>query len=220
MTRNTILSTSALSTSATALLRSSLFALALALPFAHVPAAIACPEHDDAAEHAEGDQNAHGKGAAAAITTATGLTIDGPWSRATATGARVAGGYVVLTNKGDKDDVLVSGSTDISEKFEVHEMAVTDGVMRMRKLDDGLAVKAGECVELKPGGYHLMFIGLKRPLAEGDTFSVDLEFTNAGKVPVTFAVRGLGARDSGHGHDHGDKAKDAAKDAPKDAPKH
>lgn len=140
-----------------------------------------------------------------------GLTISQPWSRATAKGARVAGGYLVLTNKSDKDDVLLSGSTDISEKFEVHEMAVTDGVMRMRKLADGLPIKAGETVELKPGSYHAMFIDMKRPLLEGDTFIVDMVFKNAGKVPVKFTVRGIGARDAGHAEKHTHKNDKAEK---------
>ncbi|MGV6875415.1 copper chaperone PCu(A)C [Pseudochelatococcus sp. B33] len=184
-------------------LRASLFALMLSLPVAYAPVAQA---HEGAHEAPD----AHGE----AVTTSTGLTIEAPWSRATATGARVAGGYLVLINKGDKDDVLLSGSTDISEKFEVHEMAVTDGVMRMRKLDDGLPVKAGESVELKPGGYHAMFIGLKRPLREGETFTADLVFKEAGTVPVTFAVRSLGARDAGHGgaeHKEGAPAEGAPK---------
>lgn len=182
-------------------LRASVFALMLSLPVAYAPSAALA--HDAAAKPAESHAGESKAAAskAATITTPTGLTLDTPWSRATAAGARVAGGYVVLTNKGDKDDVLLSGSTDISEKFEVHEMAVTDGVMRMRKLDDGLPVKVGESVELKPGSYHLMFIGLKRPLREGETFTADLVFKEAGTVPVTFAVHGLGARESGHGKD-------------------
>ncbi len=227
MTRNTIPS---IRVSAAPMLRTSIFALMLAAPFAYATGAIACPEHDKAGEHAEGQggkaqgaalKKAKGdeKAAAAgqAVVTATGLTIEAPWSRATAAGARVAGGYLVLVNKGGEDDVLLSGSTDISEKFEVHEMAVTDGVMRMRKLDDGLPVKAGESVELKPGGYHAMFIGLKRPLKEGETFTADLVFKKAGTVPVTFAVRGIGARDAGHG----DASKEHApkEHAPTEAPK-
>lgn len=206
-------------------LRGSLFALMLSLPLAYVPAAVACPEHDKAAAQAEGHQKVAHAGetgaAAAAVTTASGMQIEAPWSRATAAGARVAGGYLVLTNKGGEDDVLLTGSTAISEKFEVHEMAVTDGVMRMRKLDDGLPVKAGESVELKPGSFHLMFMGLKQPLKEGETFTAELEFKNAGKVPVTFTVHGLGARDAGHDHGHDHGAKDAAtKDAASDGTAH
>lgn len=176
--------------------RAGLFAAALALPVALASAALA---HDAAAP--AHDSQAHDS--SHNVTTASGLTIEEPWSRATAKGARVGGGYLVLVNKGEKDDVLLSGSSDIAEKTEIHEMAVVDDVMRMRKLDDGLAVKAGETVALKPGGYHVMFIGLKHPLKEGDTFTTDFVFRNAGTVPVTFAVRALGARDAGH--DHGDK---------------
>lgn len=196
-----------------ALLRASV--LALVLPVAGLSVAQA---HEPRAGHDA--QHAH---AAEAVTTANGLTINAPWSRATAKGARVAAGYLVLDNKGNADDVLVSGKTDIAEKVEIHEMAVVDDVMRMRKLDDGLPVKAGESVELKPGSYHLMFMGLKEPLKEGDTFTADLVFEKGGEVPVSFTVRGLGARDSGHGnHGHGAQDGDAqgSHDAEKKAPAH
>jgi copper(I)-binding protein len=131
--------------------------------------------------------------------TQAGITVEQPWSRATAKGARIAGGYLRVVNNGDADDVFLAGATDIAERVEVHEMAVIDNVMRMRPVDGGLVVKAGESVELKPGGYHVMFIGLKRPLREKETFTADLEFRDAGTSPVTFTVRGIGAHNSGHG---------------------
>jgi copper(I)-binding protein len=82
-------------------------------------------------------------------------------------------------------------------------MAVTNGVMTMRELDNGLPIAAGQSVTLKPGGYHLMFTGLKHPFKEGDKVPVTLEFAKAGKVAVTFEVRGIGAKDAGAPHGHG-----------------
>lgn len=140
------------------------------------------------------------------------LVLDHPWSRATAKGAKVAGGYLVVKNAGSADDVLVGGDTSIAEKVEIHEMAVTDGVMTMRKLDDGLAVPANGQVELKPGSYHIMFQGLKRQLVEGESFDANLVFSKAGTVAVSFKVEGIGKRDSGHDHDgHGGHGADHGK---------
>jgi copper(I)-binding protein len=75
----------------------------------------------------------------------------------------------------------------------MHEMTMTDGVMRMRALPDGIAIKPGETVDLTPGGSHLMFQGLKNPLKEGDRFSATLRFKNGLAVEVEFAVARLGA---------------------------
>ncbi|MBN9022005.1 MAG: copper chaperone PCu(A)C, partial [Rhizobiales bacterium] len=83
-----------------------------------------------------------------------------------------------------------------------HEMAVVDGVMTMRELPDGLPIPAGGSVELKPGSYHIMFVGLKAPLKEGESFKGTLTFEKAGTVQVEYAVQALG---SGPAHEeHGE----------------
>ncbi|MEO5758445.1 MAG: copper chaperone PCu(A)C [Mesorhizobium sp.] len=120
------------------------------------------------------------------------LEIGHPWSRATPAGAKVAGGYFTITNKGSTPDRLVSISSDISEKAELHEMGVKDGVMTMRPVNDGLEIPAGGKVALAPGGYHLMFIGLKQQPKQGEKFSATLTFEKAGTVSVDFAVEGMG----------------------------
>lgn len=130
-------------------------------------------------------------------TKAGDLVIVQPWSRATPGGAKVAGGFLVIENKGASADTLVGGATGVAARVEVHEMAVTNGVMTMRELDKGLPIGAGQSVTLKPGGYHIMFTGLKQPLKEGDKVPVTLQFAKAGKVDVVFDVRGVGAKDAG-----------------------
>src|SRR6202035_5648938 len=85
------------------------------------------------------------------------LTIAGPWSRATPQGAAVAAGYMKITNTGTTADRLISGSSDIAPKFEVHEMSMDNGVMKMRPVQGGLEIKPGETVEFKPGSFHVMF---------------------------------------------------------------
>jgi uncharacterized protein YcnI/copper(I)-binding protein len=143
-----------------------------------------------------------GHGAAASVTKGD-LVIAQPWSRATPGGARVAGGYLTVTNRGAQPDRLVSGSADFAERVEIHEMATANGVMTMRNLANGLAIAPGQTVELKPGGYHVMFMGLRRPLAEGQTVKVTLTFERAGTVELDFRVGGIGGRSApGGGHSH------------------
>ncbi|MER9330160.1 copper chaperone PCu(A)C [Mesorhizobium sp. M0488] len=126
------------------------------------------------------------------------LEIGHPWSRATPTGAKVAGGYFTITNKGSAPDRLVSISSDVSDKAELHEMGVKDGIMTMRPVAGGLEIPAGGKVAVAPGGYHLMFIGLKRQPKQGETFSATLTFEKAGPVSVDFAVEGMGGGTDDH----------------------
>jgi copper(I)-binding protein len=127
-------------------------------------------------------------------TTAGNLLITQAWSRATPSGAQVAGGYLTIQNRGTLPDRLVSGSTDAAKKVEIHEMAMNGGVMTMRPVDSGLVIEPGKTVTFAPGGRHLMFIGLAAPLREGEQVRVALAFQGAGKVTVPFAIQGIGAR--------------------------
>lgn len=135
----------------------------------------------------------------ASLASAADIALDQPWSRATPAGAQVGAGYVTIKNSGKAADKLLSASSDISAKVEIHEMSMVDGVMKMRAIDS-LAVPAGGSAELKPGGYHIMFVGLKQPLKEGDTIKGALTFEKAGAVPVVFKVQAMGASNAGHGH--------------------
>jgi copper(I)-binding protein len=126
-----------------------------------------------------------------------GLTITAPWARATPRGAPVAGGYLTITNNGTGSDRLVGGSFAVADRFEVHEMTMEGGVMRMRPVAGGLEIKPGQTVELKPGGYHVMFMGLKGELKAGDTIRGTLEFARAGKIEISYPVRAMGG---GSGH--------------------
>src|SRR4029077_2460968 len=104
------------------------------------------------------------------------LVISQAWSRATPNGAKIAGGYLTIENKGTAADRLVGGSGDIAGKVEVHEMTMNNGVMTMRPLDKGLAIEPGKTVKLAPGGYHLMMFDLKGALKQGDKVPVTLQF--------------------------------------------
>jgi hypothetical protein len=122
------------------------------------------------------------------------LEIAHPWSRATPGGAKVAGGYVTVTNSGAAPDTLMAAAADsISGKAEIHEVSMKDGVMSMKRLPAGIAIPAGGTLTLKPGSYHIMFLALKQPLKQGDTFPGSLTFAKAGKVDVEFTVEPTGA---------------------------
>lgn len=129
------------------------------------------------------------------------LTIGHPHARATAAGQSVGGGFLSVTNAG-ADDRLVSASSAVAASTELHTMAMEGDVMRMRQVD-GVALPAGQRVELKPGGYHVMFVGLKAPLKAGDKFAMKLRFEKAGEVDVVVNVeapRPAGAAASAHAH--------------------
>lgn len=128
------------------------------------------------------------------------IMIEGAFSRATLPNQPVAGAFMMLKNMGDEADRLIAGETPIAGRVEIHEMAMSGDVMKMREIEGGLEIPAAETVELKPGGYHVMFFELTKPLEEGEMIEVTLEFEKGGKVTVPVMV---GARDAkGMKHNH------------------
>ena len=127
------------------------------------------------------------------------IMIEGAFSRATLPNQPVAGAFMMLKNMGDEADTLIAGETEIAGRVEIHEMAMSGDVMKMRELEDGLEIPAGAEVELKPGGYHVMFFDLKGPLEEGEMFEVTLEFAKAGKVTLPVMIM---AKDAKGAHNH------------------
>lgn len=128
-----------------------------------------------------------------AVVKAGDLVISQAWTRATPGGAKVGGGYLTIENKGTVTDRLVGGSSAASGKFEVHQMSMSDGVMKMHPVEGGLAIGPGKTVKLAPGGYHLMLIDLKQPFKQGETVPVTLQFEKAGKVDISMNVQGIGS---------------------------
>jgi len=115
------------------------------------------------------------------------VSVDKPWARATAPGAKVAAGYMVLQNKGAAADRLVGASSPAAARVELHVHLHEGGVMKMREVP-GYDVPAGGSFELKPGGAHLMFMDIKRPFKEGEKVPVKLKFEKAGEVSAEFHV--------------------------------
>ncbi len=133
------------------------------------------------------------------------VMVKDAWARARTAKAKVGGAFMVLHNMGKEDDRLISATSPISSRTEIHTTKMTDGVMKMIQLKEGIEVKAGKMVALKPGSYHVMFLGLKEPVTEGKEFPVTLTFERAGDVDVTITVKEAGAMGSmKHGEmDHG-----------------
>jgi periplasmic copper chaperone A len=138
-------------------------------------------------------------GAAAHEYKVGSLTIGHPWTRATPKGAPVAGGYMKITNTGTTPDRLVSGSSEIAKRFEIHEMSMDGGVMKMRELKDGVEIAPGATVEFKPGSYHVMMVDLTKPPVKGERVKGSLTFEKAGKIDVEFVVEAIGGSPGGQG---------------------
>ncbi|HRO25929.1 MAG TPA: copper chaperone PCu(A)C [Luteimonas sp.] len=138
----------------------------------------------------------HGHGDAA-------LQVSGAWSRAVSANAPVAAGYLLIANPGPAEVRLVAVRSDAAERVEIHEMRHEDGVMRMRELADGLAVPAGGSVELKPGGYHLMFIGPRAGAFEpGQRIDATLVLDDGRELAVAFEVTEMSASGVPGSHPH------------------
>ena len=123
------------------------------------------------------------------------IKIENAYTRATAPGQQVAGGFMKIENKGNTADQLLSASSPAAGEVQLHEMSMDGNVMKMRQVKD-IAVPAGGSVELKPGGYHLMFMNLKGPFAAGQTVPVKLKFAKAGELEVKLPVNEVGAQHS------------------------
>jgi copper(I)-binding protein len=125
------------------------------------------------------------------------IQVRHPWSRATAPGAKVAVGYLELRNNGRQPDRLVSASTPVAQRVEMHVTERDGEVMKMRQVKD-IALPARERYELRPGGAHLMLVDIVRPLKKGERFPVTLRFEKAGELEVQFEVQDLGSRAPHH----------------------
>lgn len=131
------------------------------------------------------------------------LTITTPWARAMLPGQPSGGGYLTIKNEGTEDDRIVSLSSPVAGKVEIHTMEMSNEVMVMRPAEGGLAIPAGETVTLKPGGLHIMFMQVETPFKEGEIVPVTLELEKAGRVDVELPVgpvRGDMPMDDHSGH--------------------
>lgn len=120
------------------------------------------------------------------------IEISGAFMRAPPKGAPAGGAFLTIKNNGSQDDRLLSAQANISKTVELHTHVVDGNVMRMRQVES-IAVPAGGTAELKPGGDHIMFIGLEKAPQEGDTVPVTLTFEKAGAISISVPVVAVGA---------------------------
>jgi copper(I)-binding protein len=115
------------------------------------------------------------------------ISITGAWSRATVAGQSSAAAYLVISNRGDSDDSLISASTPVGQA-SLHSSSMTNGVMQMRPVT-ALPIAKHSTVQLKPDGLHIMIAGLKQPLRQGTTFPLTLAFQRSGARTISVEVR-------------------------------
>ncbi|WP_102959869.1 copper chaperone PCu(A)C [Mangrovicella endophytica] len=125
---------------------------------------------------------------AAAGQSADAIRIEGGFVRAMLPGAPVGGGYLTVINGGTADDRLLTIASPSAGQVELHDMAMDNGVMTMRRIDEAVAIPAGGSLALSPGGKHLMFMAVKQPFRVGDSVPVTLTFEKAGSLSTTLPV--------------------------------
>jgi copper(I)-binding protein len=127
------------------------------------------------------------------------IEVAKPWSRPAAAGTTGAG-FMTVTNTGKTAQTLVSVESPLASKAEMHVTSTTGGVMRMQRLDKGVAIPAGGSVTFAPGGYHVMLIGLTKALKGGDTVPATLHFAGGANLKVEFQVGTAAPMDMEHMH--------------------
>jgi copper(I)-binding protein len=122
------------------------------------------------------------------------IEISHPWSRATPPTAEAGGGFLAITNTGATPDRLIAVKSPAADKVEIHEMKMDGNIMRMREVEKGIEIPPGATVELKPGGFHVMFMGLRAPFAKDAKVPLTLVFEKAGSIDVELMVQAMGAQ--------------------------
>lgn len=141
-------------------------------------------------------------GLVGAAQAQSGVSADGsiqivsPWARATAGSASAGGAFMTIVNKGTSPDRLIAAASPMANMAELHETKNENGVMTMSPVPV-LEIPAGGKATLAPGGYHVMLMGLKAPLKEGQSFPLTLTFERAGTIEVEVKIGKPGAMNGG-----------------------
>ena len=124
------------------------------------------------------------------------IHVENAWARATPARAKTGAAYVAVINNGGTSDRLLSAATPLAQEVQFHRETEDNGISRMRELH-AVEIDPGAKVIFKPGDMHMMMVGLKQPLKEGETFPLTLTFEKSGKIDVTVTVAKVGAMQSG-----------------------
>ena len=146
---------------------------------------------------------------------AEAITVDGAYARASSKLAKSAAAFMEIKNMSSTEDRLIGARSDFAKRVELHtHIKSEDGVMKMRRVDGGLLIAGNGNLMLQRGGDHIMFMGLSKPIADGDTIQLKLIFENAGafeiEIPVylkELAVSGSGSLTHTHFHTHKNSTK-------------
>lgn len=148
--------------------------------------------------------------ASAQTSTQDVIVVDHLWARATPRGAKTGAVYLTVVNNGSSTDRLLSATTPVADKVQFHSASEENGISHMREMR-AVDVAARTEVPFRPGGMHIMLVGLKQPLKQGETFSMTLTFEKAGKRELSVPVAGVGAMQGADMpammHGHGDVEK-------------
>lgn len=121
------------------------------------------------------------------------LEVTETWARASAGREGNGAAYLTIANHGGEADRFIGAKAAIADRVEIHNNFMEDGIMKMRRVD-GIDVPAGEGAKLQPGGYHVMFMGLHKPMEEGTSFPLTLVFEKAGEVEIEVPVMKIGSK--------------------------
>lgn len=130
------------------------------------------------------------------------ITVDHPWARASAGAAKSGGAFMMIKNDGTTADRLIAVDSPVAKMSHLHTTIMENDVMKMRPVD-GVGIPAGGMAELKPGSFHIMFMGLKAPLEEGQMVPLTLTFEQAGTLEIEAYVTEAGAMESMDGMNMG-----------------
>ena len=133
-----------------------------------------------------------GDGAHAQTSAASTVVVEQPWARATPKGAKTGAAYMILKNNGASADRLLSATTPLADQVQFHKETEDNGVSRMREVHN-VELEPGAKITFKPGEMHMMLVGLKQPLIEGQALPLTLQFERAGNIDVTMPIEKVGA---------------------------
>jgi len=137
----------------------------------------------------------------AAPALSSSITIEKAFARTSIGTARNSAAFMSITNHSDKEDRLLAVKTKIASKPSLHNHINDNGIMKMRRVEY-VTIAGNDRFELKPGGFHIMLMGLKAPLIEGNQFNMTLIFKNAGEISVSVKIKKLGAMSHNHKKKH------------------
>lgn len=126
------------------------------------------------------------------------LSVSKAWARPSMGDTDKTAVYLTIDNAGAAGDRLTGVRTSVSKNAEIHETRQEDGVMKMRHLEEGVAVPAEGTFVFEPAGHHIMLLGLERSLEKGETFPLTLEFEKAGEVEVPVSISMTPPANGGH----------------------